>query len=69
MKYEWRKQEKHLYLPKAKPELVTVPRQQFLMIKGQGNPNHETFSEKVGVLYSLAYAIRMMPKKGFAPEG
>lgn len=69
MKYEWRKQEKHLYLPGKKPELITVPEQKFLMISGKGNPNHEDFSERVGVLYSLAYAIRMMPKQGYTPEG
>ena len=33
MKYEWRKQEKNLYLPKQKPELITVPEQKFFMIK------------------------------------
>lgn len=69
MKYEWRKQEKNLYIPKQKPELITVPEQKFLMIKGVGNPNNEEFSEKIGTLYSLAYAIRMMPKQGYTPEG
>lgn len=64
MKYEWRKQEKNLYIPKQKPELIIVPEQKFLMIKGIGNPNSEEFSEKIGALYSLAYAIRMMPKQG-----
>lgn len=69
MKYEWRKQEKDLYLPKETPELVTVPKQKFFMISGKGNPNKEDFAERVGVLYSLAYAIRMMPKQGYTPEG
>ena len=69
MKYEWKKQEKNLYMPKQKPELITVPEQKFIMVKGKGNPNDEEFSEKIGVLYSLAYAIRMMPKQGYTPEG
>jgi hypothetical protein len=69
MKYEWRKEEKNLYIPKQKPELVEVPKQKFLMIKGEGNPNGEEFSERIGVLYSLAYAVRMMPKQGYTPEG
>lgn len=69
MKQEWKKQEKNLYLPKEKPELVTIPQQSFFMIKGKGNPNHEDFAERVAVLYSLAYAIRMMPKQGYSPEG
>lgn len=69
MKHEWRKHEKNLYIPKQKPELITIPEQKFLMIHGKGNPNHEDFSERIGVLYSLAYAIRMMPKQGYTPEG
>jgi hypothetical protein len=69
MKHEWKKQEKALYLPKQKPELLTVPEQKFFTMKGQGNPNGEEFAEKIGVLYSLAYAVRMMPKQGFTPEG
>ena len=63
------KERKKLYIPKQKPELITVPEQKFFMIKGKGNPNGEEFAEKIGVLYSLAYAIRMMPKQGFTPEG
>ncbi|WP_298839625.1 GyrI-like domain-containing protein [Clostridium sp.] len=69
MKFEWRKQEKNFYLPKDKPNLVTVPEQKFFMISGKGNPNDEEYSEKIGVLYSLSYAVRMMPKQGYIPEG
>jgi len=69
MKFEWKKQEKNLYLPKGKPNLITVPKQKFIMIRGKGNPNDEEFSEKIGVLYSLAYAVRMMPKQGYTPDG
>lgn len=69
MKWEWRKREKNLYLPKDKPELIQIPKQQYFMIRGKGNPNDLDFSERVGVLYSLAYAVRMMPKNGVTPEG
>lgn len=69
MKHEWRKHEKELYIPKAKPTLVTIPKQQFITIKGKGNPNQEDFSHRIGVLYSIAYAIRMMPKNGYTPVG
>ena len=69
MKHEWRKHEKNLYMPKQKPELVNVPEQKFFILEGRGNPNSDEFAEKVNVLYSLAYAVRMMPKQGFTPEG
>lgn len=68
MKYEWKKQEKHIYLPKNKPELITIPEFKFFTIEGEGNPNNESFGEYVGVLYSLSYAIKMSPKKGNAPS-
>jgi len=69
MKYEWKKQEKELYFPKDTPTVITIPKQKFFAIKGKGNPNEEDFSERISVLYSLAYAVRMMPKSGFTPEG
>lgn len=69
MKHEWRKKEKNYYIPKTKPELVNVEEFKFIQIKGNGNPNSEAFSDRVGTLYSIAYAIRMMPKKGITPEG
>jgi hypothetical protein len=49
--------------------LLNVPKQKFFCIKGSGNPNNEDFSQRVGVLYSLAYAVRMMPKNGYTPDG
>lgn len=69
MKHEWRKKEKNYYLPKTKPEIVNIQKLKFIQIKGSGNPNSEAFSERVGTLYSLAYAIKMMPRKGITPNG
>jgi len=67
MTHEWKKQEKGLYVPKDKPELITVPPFQFFSVKGEGNPNDDFFAEYVGVLYSLSYAVKMSPKQGIAP--
>lgn len=69
MKYEWKKLEKKYYIPKTEPEFVEIPKFKFITISGRGNPNNEDFSRRVGILYSLAYSIKMMPKKGFVPEG
>lgn len=69
MKYEWRKKEKEYYIPKEKPQLVEIPEFKYFTLKGKGNPNTEAFKECIGVLYSLSYAIRMMPKNGITPEG
>lgn len=69
MKHEWKKAEKQFYLPKEKPEYVNVPAFNFFTIEGKGNPNDASFSEYIGVLYSLSYAIKMSPKKGIEPKG
>ncbi|MDD4547891.1 MAG: GyrI-like domain-containing protein [Bacilli bacterium] len=69
MKYEWKKLEKDIYLPKQIPSLLKVPKSKYICIKGKGNPNNEDFGERIKALYSLAYTIRMMPKNGFTPEG
>lgn len=69
MKYEWRKKDKELYLPKNKPEIVSVPKLKFFIIDGKGNPNSEEFSEAIGVFYSLSYAVKMLQKKGIVPDG
>lgn len=59
MKYEWKKQEKELYGAKQIPAMITVPKQNYIMINGKGNPNDGDFSNRVAALYSLAYAIKM----------
>lgn len=69
MKHEWKKAEKAFYQPKAKPELIHIPKFSFFTIHGQCNPNSEQFGEYIGVLYSLSYAVKMSPKKDNAPIG
>ncbi|MEH7351701.1 GyrI-like domain-containing protein [Gottfriedia acidiceleris] len=68
-KLEWRKSLKEIYLPKSKPSKIKIPTFKYITIEGKGNPNNELFKENVEALYSLAYAIKMLPKKGIVPEG
>lgn len=63
-KHEWRKKEKQYYLPNSKPEIVDIEEFKFIQLSGEGNPNSVEFSEAIRVLYSLAYAIKMMPRNG-----
>ncbi len=67
MKHEWRRIEKEFYLPKNKPVLVEIPEYQFITLSGEGNPNNPFFSDCIGVLYSIAYAIKMNMKKMETP--
>lgn len=59
MKHEWKKAEKEYYGLKPVPTLIEMPKQQFIAIKGKGNPNNEDFALRVGALYSLAFPIKM----------
>lgn len=68
-KYEWKKKEKNLYLPKAKPEIIDIPSFKFFTLEGKGNPNDEFFADYIGVLYSLSYGVKMSYKKGIEPKG
>ena len=67
-KYEWRKTEKAYYLPKEKgPVRIDVPEMKFFAVEGAGSPDSEEFQAVVGLLYTLSYTIRMMPKSGWTP--
>ncbi|MBU1951817.1 GyrI-like domain-containing protein [Patescibacteria group bacterium] len=69
MKYEWRKSEKNIYLPKNKPEIIDLPKFNFFAIAGQGNPNDDFFGDYIKVLYSMSYGVRMSYKAGIEPKG
>lgn len=66
MKHEWKRHEKGLYGAKNMAAFIDVPKQNFIMISGKGNPNDTDFSERVAALYSLAYGIKMNYKKAAA---
>lgn len=57
---------KHLYAPSPKKvEIIDVPEMNFLMIDGEGDPNtSKPFSDAVEALFSLAYTLKFMVKKG-----
>lgn len=61
-KYEWRKADKEIYLPKDQPTILKEISYNYISISGIGNPNHPDFSKRIQVLYSLSYAIRMSYK-------
>jgi hypothetical protein len=67
-KYEWRKTEKAFYLPKEKgPVRLDVPEMKFFVVEGAGSPADAEFQARIGLLYTLSYTVRMMPKSGWTP--
>ena len=65
-KIDYKKEFKHLFKPSAKQvEIVEVPKMNFLMIDGKGDPNTSAeYQEAVEALYSIAYTLKFMVKKG-----
>lgn len=61
MAFDFRKEYKEFYMPKNLPELVTAPVARYIAVRGQGDPNEEggAYKAAVGVLYAVAYTIKM----------
>lgn len=69
MKYEWKKSEKNIYLPKEVPTLIEMPKMNYFIIDGEGDPNTSAeFAEAIQALYSLSYGIRMLSKSDNPPK-
>ena len=71
MAFDFKKEFKEFYLPKGKPEIVTVPRMNYIAMRGRGDPNQEggDYQRAMGVLYAVAYARKMSYKSGYRIEG
>ena len=71
MAFDFKKEYKEFYLPKSKPAIVTVPPMNYIAVRGKGDPNQEggEYKAAVGVLYALAYTLKMSYKTGHAIEG
>ena len=65
-KIDFKKEFKHLYKPSAKKvEIVEVPKWNYLMVDGKGDPNtSQSFHDAIEVLFSLSYTLKFMIKKG-----
>ena len=68
-KVDYKKEYKDLYMPKRKPSIIDVPAMNFIMIDGMGEPSTGEFQSSIGVLYSLAYTIKMSKMGDWQPEG
>lgn len=61
MAFDYKKEYKEFYMPKGKPEIVDVPEMNFIAVSGKGDPNQpgSEYKEAVGILYTIAYTIKM----------
>lgn len=58
-------------MPKNKPEIVNVPQANYIAVRGKENPNtpNGEYQQAIGVLYAVAYTLKMSYKTDYKIEG
>ena len=71
MAFDFKKEYKEFYLPPAKPVVVTVPKANYIAVRGKGDPNDEggAYQQAIGILYAVAYTLKMSYKTDHRIEG
>ena len=71
MTFDFKKEYKEFYMPKNKPQIVTIPKANYIAVRGKGNPNEEggEYKTAIGVLYAVAYTLKMSYKTDYKIEG
>ncbi len=61
MAFDFKKEYKEFYLPKNKPEIITIPPMHYIAVKGKGNPNEDNgaYKQSISLLYGIAFTIKM----------
>ena len=71
MAFDFKKEYKEFYMPKNKPEIVTVPKANYIAVRGKGDPNEKggAYQQAISVLYAVAYTLKMSYKTDHKIEG
>ncbi|MDD6062085.1 MAG: GyrI-like domain-containing protein [Oscillospiraceae bacterium] len=71
MAFDFKKEYKEFYSPKNKPEIVRVPKANYIAVRGKGDPNEPdgAYQQAIGVLYAVAYTIKMSYKTDHRIDG
>ena len=71
MAFDYKKEYREFYMPPQKPGLVTVPPMNYISVRGKGNPNDENseYKKAIGLLYGIAFTIKMSYRGGHNIEG
>lgn len=64
MSFDYKKEYKEFYLPPSKPSIIEIPPMNYLAVRGQGDPNLEDgeYKQSIGLLYAIAFTIKMSKK-------
>ena len=71
MAFDFKKEYKEFYMPAARPSIVTVPPMNYIAVRGEGDPNAEdgAYKQAIGLLYGIAFTIKMSKKGDHRIEG
>lgn len=71
MAFDYKKEYKEFYMPPKTPGIVNIPSMSYLAVRGKGDPNEEggEYSRAVGLLYSMAYTLKMSYKSNYRIDG
>ena len=71
MAFDFKKEYKEFYMPKRTPSIVTVPKMNFIAVRGSGDPNDEggEYKQAIGLLYGIAFTIKMSKKGDHKIDG
>ena len=71
MAFDFKKEYKEFYMPKKRPEIIDVPPMNYIAVRGKGDPNEENgaYKQAIGVLYAVAYTLKMSYKTDRRIEG
>lgn len=71
MAFDFKKEYKEFYLPPKKPGIVTVPTMNYIAVRGKGNPNDENgeYINSIGLLYGIAFTVKMSYKGNHKMDG
>lgn len=71
MAFDFKKEYKEFYMPKNKPEIVNVPAMNYIAVRGKGDPNEEngSYQKAIGILYAVAYTLKMSYKTNYKIDG
>lgn len=71
MAFDYKKEYKEFYMPKNKPGIVEVPVMNYIAVRGKGNPNVEgsEYKQSIGLLYGIAFTIKMSKKGSHQIDG
>ena len=71
MAFDFKKEYKEFYMPKGTPSIVTVPKINYIAVRGSGNPNDADgeYKQAIGLLYGIAFTIKMSKKEDHQIDG